>query len=315
MSLKTITKFVCIVISVCTVWSCANYRFGSGEVKIDPNTAAFDEPVILARIESPEITESSGIAVSSCRNDTFWTHNDSGDGPFVYAFDSLGKSLGIWKIPNATNFDWEDMAEIKAADGRCILYIGEIGDNELKRDVHVIYRIEEPFLSDESASSSREKPLFSQNAEVLKFNYPNGRNNAESLLVHPVSGEMYVVTKRSKGSAEVFHLNPEFGRDEIQTASKIDEISLPDTPSGVVTGGDISPDGKHLVLCDYYAGFEFTLPQNAKRFDEIWNQRPVMVNLGARLIGEAVAYGATSDILFATSEGSNAPLIKVNRKN
>ena len=39
-------------------------------------------------IEDSRITESSGLAASRAHPGIYWTHNDSDDGPYVYAVDS-----------------------------------------------------------------------------------------------------------------------------------------------------------------------------------------------------------------------------------
>jgi hypothetical protein len=319
MSLRTIPKKACFVIPIIIVAvclsSCSGISFGGSEhASIDPVTSSFGDAEIIATIESTSIKESSGLAVSKCQDNVFWTHNDSGGGPFLYAFNSDGKSLGVWSVPDAANNDWEDIAAIRAPDGICSIYIGDIGDNEQKRETLTVYRLVEPLVSADSRNTSRENPLSTRTAEVLRFKYPNGRNSAEALLVYPVSGEIFVVTKRTKGAAEVFKLLPRFAGDDVQTALKIGDISLPASPNGIVTGGDISSDGKRLVLCDYYAGYEFILPMNAKRFDEIWSQKPNPFDLGPRLIGESVAFGQNSDVVFATTERPNSPLIRVERK-
>ena len=39
-------------------------------------------------IRDPRITESSGLAASRLHPGIYWTHNDSDDGPYLYAVDS-----------------------------------------------------------------------------------------------------------------------------------------------------------------------------------------------------------------------------------
>jgi hypothetical protein len=93
------------------------------------------------------------------------------------------------------------------------------------------------------------------------------------------------------------------------------DIQVPDTTKGFFTGGDISPDGKRLTLCDYPGAFEFVLP--AARgivFDEIWRQAAQPVNIGKRKQGEAVCYSADGKALLATSEGVPCPLFEMVRK-
>ena len=317
---RTITKTTFFVISYCLAvylfGACSMISLGGSEPPpVDDAVSPFEKPEVVARLSSTEIDESSGLAVSKCQKDVFWTHNDSGGGPFLYAFDSRGKSLGTWRLNSVRNVDWEDMATVKAADGRCYLYVGEIGDNDRKRDVHAIYRIVEPLISDDTASSSKKTPLAIDTFGVLKFKYPNARHNAEALLVHPTNFDIYVITKSLDGAAQVFELKPNFDLDEVQNASRVAEISLPAVPTGFVTGGDISPDGKRVVLCDYFAGFELSLPNDAKRFDDIWSQKLIAFDLGPREIGESIAYADDEDTVFATTEKANPPLIRATRKS
>ena len=42
-----------------------------------------------------------------------WTHNDSGDGGRLYLIDETGATRGSWVVPEATAFDWEDMASFE----------------------------------------------------------------------------------------------------------------------------------------------------------------------------------------------------------
>jgi hypothetical protein len=67
-----------------------------------------------------------------------------------------------------------------------------------------IYRIPEPAASADTASSNSANPLLTDPAETIRFNYPDGSNNAETVLVHPQTGDIYVVTKKKIGPAGVF---------------------------------------------------------------------------------------------------------------
>jgi hypothetical protein len=316
MSIRTITKFATFVIPLLFSVSCSNISFGGSEhAIIESENGGFEKAEVIARIASKEINESSGLAVSKCQPDVFWTQNDSGDGPFIYAFNSKGESLGTFKIPNARNIDWEDMATVKTSAGECFLYIGEIGDNDRKRDIHEIYRLGEPKVQAKGSISSKDAKEMTGEVETIHFRYPEARYNAEALLVEPTTMKIYVITKQFSGPASVFGLKPDFARPDVQTAAKIVDISLPASPIGLVTGGSISPDGRRVVLCDYYAGYEFILPTDANEFDEIWKQKPVAFDLGPRKVGESIAFGDDANTIFATTEGLNAPLIRVRRQS
>ena len=218
----------------------------------------FGPPVVIGTIKSTDITESSGIAASRCQNGVLWTHNDSGDDAFIFAINFKGDNLGTWKIPNAQNIDWEDIAAYKDKSGKCFLYIGEIGDNKAKREEHAIYRVAEPIITPAGYNSTRQSPLAAENASVIRFSYPERNSDAETLMVDPKSGDIYVVTKHISGPAGVFRLKPVFDRGDLVKAEKVAELSVPSIPNGFLTGGDISPDGRHVIICDYTQAYEYT---------------------------------------------------------
>ncbi len=231
-----------------------------------------------------------------------------------FAINTKGERLGTWSVANAQNIDWEDIAAYKDKAGKCYLYIGEIGDNKAKRREHAVYRVAEPIVVPQNASSSRKEPLQTEEAKQVRFAYPDYYQDAETLLVHPQSGAIYIVTKRVSGPAGVYKVKPDFGTTETQSAESVAELSVPAIPNGFITGGDISPDGKHLIICDYTQAYEFDLPSNAATFDEIWKQTAVTIELGTRKVGEAICYGVDGTSIFATSERNNSPLIEVKRR-
>jgi hypothetical protein len=92
---------------------------------------------------------------------------------------------------------------------------------------------------------------------------------------------------------------------------KVTEISVPAIPNGLLTGGDISPDGRRIILCDYTQAYELRLPDASTNFDDIWGQEPEPVDLGKRAAGEAVSYNINGTSIFATSEKKHSPVIEV----
>lgn len=311
MSKKTITKFSIFVISAIAASGCG--YVSSSEVPATPNSR-FGPPSVVGKIGSREITESSGIAASRCQTDVLWTHNDSGDDAFIFAINTKGQALGTWKVSGAKNADWEDIATYKDRSGKCFIYIGEFGNNKLKRPEHLIYRVVEPVVKPDDSRSNRNEPLGTTAAETTRFTYPDFDQDAETLLVHPSSGAIYVVTKRVSGPAGVYRVKEDFGSAETQKAESVGELSVPAIPNGFLTGGDISPDGRHLIVCDYTRAYEYELPQGSTAFDAIWKEDPNPVELGTRKVGEAICYSVDGSSIFATSEGAGSALIELKLK-
>lgn len=321
MSEKTIPKKFGFVISIALISlifsSCSSVFSGETENANLSNANAsrnYEKPKVIASIESPEIKESSGLAASKCQPDVFWTHNDSDDDAFLYAVNGKGEKLGTWRVAGAKNFDWEDIAEIKTASGECVLYIGDIGNNTRSRDEFTIYRVREPQISPADKSSSKRKPVMTETAQAIRFEYPDMRRDAETLMVHPQTGDLYILSKRLSGASAVYKLKSDFDPAKTNKLEKITDFSVPAIPNGFLTGGDIAPDGKRVVICDYFNGYELILPEKAKNFDEIWTQAPQTIELGAREQGESIAYSADGNAILAGSENKKSPLIEVRRK-
>ncbi|MBV9926257.1 MAG: hypothetical protein JOZ96_14650 [Acidobacteria bacterium] len=266
------------------------------------------QPVQLATLEDARIRESSGLVASRRNPGLFWTHNDSGDGPFIYAFDRAGRSRGAWRVEGADALDWEDIAAGPGpVQGQSYLYVGDIGDNERKLPFIVVYRFPEP---DAREPAYGREPRPTEPAEAIRLKYPDGAHNAEALAVHPTTGDIYVITK-ANAEAGVYKLAAPFDPKALNILTKVATLRGPDFFGTLVTGADISPDGRRAALCDYAQGYELTLPPGAASFDEIWKQKPVALSLGARLQGESVAYRLDGAALLATSEKTPTPLFEV----
>jgi hypothetical protein len=274
----------------------------------------YSAPQVAGKIENSGIHESSGLAASACQSDVLWTHNDAGDDALIYAINTSGRHLGTWKVERAENIDWEDIAIFKDRAGKCFLIIGDIGNNEEDRSELTIYKVPEPPVASVDSESNRNIPVPTAPAESMKFSYSDGTNNAETMMVRPVSGDIYILTKRESGPSRVHKLSPAYGTAKTVT-QKIGEISVPAVPIGFLTGGSISPDGRRIALCDYQQGYELRLPADAADFDSIWGQTPVVIDLGKRKQGEGVTYSADGNTIYASSEGKNSPLIRVERRN
>ncbi|MEO8041194.1 MAG: hypothetical protein ABI646_01175 [Acidobacteriota bacterium] len=318
MSNKTIAKILGLVILVlgwcASVSSCSNDpSTGGHEVNASELSPDFEKPIVVGRIESPDVTESSGIAASLCQPKVFWTHNDSGDDAFIFALSENGKNLGTYRVSNARNSDWEDIASYKSPDGTCYLYIGDIGNNKLERPELRVYRVKEPTVADAGDKSDRKNPRPTNPADVTVFKYQDTPHNAETLMVQPQTGDVYVLTKRLEGPSLVFKFRPQFGTEQPVIAEKVGEVSVPAVPNGLLTSGAISPDAKRVILCDYTAGYELNASGGGS-FDEIWKSKPLRVDLGDRKHGEAVTFSDDGKAIVGTSEGKKAEIFEVKIK-
>ncbi|HEU4875079.1 MAG TPA: hypothetical protein VFT44_18380 [Pyrinomonadaceae bacterium] len=274
----------------------------------------YGPPATITSLKDKSISESSGLTASRSTPGAYWTHNDSGDGPFIYAFDTRGDSLGVFRIAGAQARDWEDMAVGPGPQrGKSYLYIGDIGDNNDARAEIVVYRVPEPALTSATRKFTKARPGATEPAEAIRLRYPDGAHDAETLLVHPVSGHIYIITKVVIANPAVYEAAPPFTAGKPITMTRLGLVNVPSLFGGVITGGSISPDGRRVALCDYFQGYELTLPAGGRNFNDIWKQRMVGFDLGKRKQGEAITYRLDGKALLATSEGKNSSVIQVTR--
>jgi hypothetical protein len=250
---------------------------------------------MLADVQIPKLTESSGVVASRLYPGVLWTHNDSGKGPWLFAIDRAGKLLSRWQVTSARSYDWEDIAV-----GPRGLYIGDIGDNNRDRPSITVYRIPEP---DPHAA----KPGRTASAEGFRFTYPDGPHDAEALLVHPKTGDVYIVSKAHLSDSETAVYR---ARAPLRSGTVLQKVAVLHIARGLlgslagITGGDISPDGSRVVLCDYFAAYEAA-------FDPSWKLEWNRLDLGKRAQGEGICYRADGRAILATSEGASFPLIEL----
>ncbi len=268
---------------------------------------------VTGKLENPALTESSGVVASRRNTGLYWTHNDSGNPPDIFLIDRTGKDFGSWRVTGAANVDWEDIAIGPGPDtGQSYLYVGDIGDNDRRRTDIVVYRVPEP------AASSRGQATLP--AAALRFRYPDRPHDAEALLVHPRTGVIYIVIKARGEDKDtlVFKAPGHVPASGPATLERIAKLELPPefdltAITGRVTGGDISPDGRRVVLCDYLRAYEFVLPEGSP-FDEIWKQKFEVIDPGRRPQGEGVAYRLDGKALLFTSEGVHSPVVETTIK-
>ena len=269
-------------------------------------------PVNVAIIKDNSVTESSGLVASRSTPGAYWTHNDSGDGPFIYALNARGAPLGVFRVTGAQARDWEDISIGPGPDrNKSYLYIGDIGDNNEARSEIIVYRVAEPALNTATVKLTKKQPGATDPAETIRLRYPDGKFDAETLLVHPASGNIYIINKVPLFNPVVYEAAAPFTPGKLITMRRIGEIRVPSLFGGVLTGGSVSPDGRRIALCDYFQGYELVLPAKSTDFNDIWKQRMTGFDLGKRRQGEAIAYRSDGKALLATSEGKNASLVQV----
>lgn len=258
---------------------------------------AWDVPTDAGRLADSSVTELSGLAASRRHPGVLYGHNDTGDGPRIFAFAADGRALGRILVQGAQAVDWEDMALGPCPAGDC-LYVADIGDNALARKNCVIYRVAEPKIAVDAPIGTVEAP-----AEAFAFTYPDGvRRDAETLLVHPQSGEVYVLSKRGAGKpSSVFRLPQPLQAGRVAQLVRVAELPM-STADFAVTGGDIHPCGDRVLLRNYGSLYLLQAAAGAP-FESVFTAAAQHVPVASEVQGEAVTWSADGLGWFTASEG------------
>lgn len=241
-------------------------------------------------IENDAVDEASGLAASRLNPGVLWTHNDSGSSGALFAIDARGRDLGTFRIAGCPPGDWEDIAAGPGADGRgYYLYIGDIGDNSARKPERSVCIVPEPRLDGQTAGG---KPLAGRR---VRFRYPDGSHDAETLLVDPHSGDLFVITKREE-QVGLYRIPDTVGEVPVVVAEH-----LADLPYTFIVAGDWSPDGGEILLKTYTAVL-YWKRRPGEPFAATLQRPPTPLPYVAEIGGEAIAWAADGGGYFTLSE-------------
>lgn len=266
---------------------------------------AYQRPNKLAVLANEKINESSGLACGRRNPGVFWTHNDSGGKPRLFALNLKGEDLATFDIAGANARDWEDIASVRMGK-RDLLLIADTGNNLNLAMPGRVYVVAEPKL-DTHKRKVRSKLKCIQ---CIRFRLEDGWFDSESMGVDPVRKRIYFVTKpRKKGQqSTAYEL-----RWPVQPSRKVFLAKRLTVLKGVntATAMDISPDGLRAVVLTYGHAYEYL-----RRKDETWAEGfarpPRVIVMPRRSQGESICYGADGKTLYLTSENLPTPLWQVS---
>ncbi|MEV1244622.1 hypothetical protein [Nonomuraea sp. NPDC049750] len=252
-----------------------------------PANAAFadDGEKKLFTFKDARITESSGLAVSPTKEGVFYTHNDSSAAPTFYAVGSDGRTRATYRLQGAQARDWEAMAASKdPATGRGVLWFADIGDNLDGAWPNVsIYKVMEPeTLRDATLPAVR-----------YRFRYADGARNAEGIMVNPVTGRLFVVSKEFSGS--VYQAPKKLRSDRVNVLRKVGTAPI------MATDAAYAPDGSSYVIRTYFSATVFR-PSG---------ESIARVSMPELKQAESITYTRDGRSLLTGSEGVRSPVYQV----
>lgn len=165
---------------------------------------------LVTVVQVGSLTEISGMQYMGDGN--VWVHNDENNNPQVIAVSlTTGREAGNVNVGAPARKDPEAIR--KHPDGRVLL--GDIGDNDNNRSSVRLYVV--------------------GGSDSYQLSYPFGPSNAEALLIHPTSGEIFIADK--SGRVVSFGSGPSSSGTQVASG-------LP----GNISDGTFTNDGKFVLF-------------------------------------------------------------------
>lgn len=271
-----------------------------------------------APADDPRLTEVSGMVASRKNADVLWVHDDSGAEANVYAINTDGKLLAIYKLKGVAQADWEDIGIGPGpSPGADYLYIGDIGDknrDKLSSDI-VVYRLPEPTVSSTPPGTVPEEEL--DTFEAIKADYPTGLvATADALFVDPAASTRPDIYMVSTGNGidmpnRLFRFKPPVNALDVVTMEYLFDVYGGDSGDPEVTGADISADGKQIVIRSLKSANLWARGASTSIPDAI-AARPCDAKIAAGDAdteeGGAITFNASADGYYTTIEADPPPL-------
>jgi hypothetical protein len=202
----------------------------------------------ITNLQTPNLDETSGLLFY---NNKLLTFNDSGGQAALYEINSSNGTISrTVTISNATNVDWEDIAQDAS-----YIYIGDIGNNNGNRTDLKIYKISKSDFDDADNIATAEIIYYSYANQTNFTSLPNNNNwDAEGLISY---GDNLLIFSKNwvNNMANVYSIPKTNG-----SHSAVLESSY--NTNGLITGAEISPTEDVIYLTGYsssQAPFMYTI--------------------------------------------------------
>lgn len=243
----------------------------------------------LAEATHDKLVELSGLAASKKHPGLLWTHNDSGNDAEIYLVDQKLNIKLTCKLPGVINRDWEDIAVGPGPDStKTYVYVGEIGDNDAIYPLKHLYRFEEPDLD------STTQTFTVASFDTITFRFPDAIKDSEALMVHPITKDIYVLSKRENPVIVYALKYPQSTTDTI-TAEKL--VSLPITQ---IVSASMSASGREILMKNYETIYYWNIGD--KPLTEALAAVPQQIEYDPEPQGEAITWAHNDAGFYTISE-------------
>lgn len=254
----------------------------------EPKEELFKAGKPLGKV-TKRLEEASGLAASINNPGYFWTINDSGNPAEVFLIDDHAKIKLVCKLTNTTNRDWEEI-RISRNKGKNYLYVGDIGDNKAEYNLKFIYRFEEPQLTNANE-------MIIEDIDTLILKMPDGRRDTESIMIDPLTNDLYLLSKR-EDSIRLYLKQYPFLSDTLI----LDKMLT--MPFHNIVSADISPDGQEVLMKNYDKIF-YWKKSGEESISQLLEKEPIMLPYKPEKQGEAITWALDGAGFYTLSESPN----------
>lgn len=262
-----------------------------------------DGGIMTGRYVNTALREVSGMAASRVHANTFYVHNDSGDTSRFFAVNEKGELKGTYyfkgdEISFSGVNDCEDITIGSGPEaGKEYIYLADIGDNAARRSEIRIFRMEEP-----GADSGVVKTIGSQ---MFTLTYPNGAQDAETIMIDPIERLLYIVSKR-QDSVIVYTAPLDLNDKKTYMLREVCKLYFEGKKKEKwIVSGSISRDGKQVMLKSMKKVYYWQRERHEAVY-EAMQRTPLELSYTQHGQEEAICFSPDGKSYFITGEGEHA---------
>jgi hypothetical protein len=251
----------------------------------------------VAVLDVAGLDEISGAAASEAVPGLVWVHNDSGGGFEIWALDGAGNLRARRTLTGSRHEDWEDMAlgpcSLPDEEGCRCLWVGDMGG---EREELTIWRVAEPDPERDGEPTVH--------VETVPLAYPDGAHDAETLLLHPSTGEALILTREEDVGARIYRL-PLAPQPASSEAVRLEHMGSPTWPGGLpreARGGAVSPGGSRIALRTDDEVLVYPIEEGQSLVEALSNDAWV-ITVHGQPDGEGITFDIEEGALWLFAEG------------
>ncbi len=267
------------------------------EIRSENSKSIQYSPVLVSNNLSKKVNEQSGLV---WYQDLFWVNNDSDCAPSLYAYNKIGDLKKEVQISNFKNIDWEDVT-----DDKDYIYIGDFGNNYGARKNLRVLRVSKSSFGTQHISSveAEEMPIAWADQDVFAPRKQNHDYDCEAFVEY--SDSLYFFSKNwADHKTRMYVASKELKAQNLKVKAKFDADLM-------ITGADISSDGKVLALVGYKNYRTYVLLFSSYKGTDFFSGKHLRLDLNS--LGssqtEAIVFGENDALFISTEETKKAHAI------